>query len=218
MESVSEYVYRTLKYNIIDMHLSPGQNISEKEMAEVLHVSRTPVREAFIKLSQEELLDIYPQKGTYISLIDLNHVEESRFMRFTLERAVINLACEIEFPAEILFEMQLNLNTQELCVGENIQNKLFELDEEFHRLIFAGCNKKRIRTMIEQMSAHFNRVRILNLASQQYWKLVVSEHRQIFEAIKYKKPIQARRVTEEHLTRVIYDQAELKIKYPDYFK
>jgi DNA-binding GntR family transcriptional regulator len=141
------------------MHLIPGQNISEKEMADVLNVSRTPVREAFIKLSQEELLDIYPQKGTYVSMIDLNHVEESRFMRASLERAVIKQVCQA-FPAESLFELQLNLSTQELCMDENNHDKLFKLDEDFHGLIFTGCNKKRVWIAIQQMSTHFNRVRV----------------------------------------------------------
>jgi len=217
MESTREYVYRVLKQNIIDMHLVPGQNISEKEMAEVLHVSRTPVREGFIKLAQEELLDIYPQKGTYISMIDLNHVEESRFMRASLEQAVIKLACTA-FPADVLFELQLNLNMQELCVGENNHDKLFKLDEDLHGLIFAGCSKKRVWMAIQQMSTHFNRVRILNLATSLHWENIVAEHRQVIEAIRNKDNAQAESVIEQHLTRVIYDQAELRVKYPGYFK
>lgn len=217
MESTGEYVYRVLKHNIINMHLVPGQNISEKEMADVLNVSRTPVREGFIKLSQEELLDIYPQKGTYISMIDLNHVEESRFMRASLEQAVIRLACKA-FPADVLFELQLNLNMQELCVGENNHDKLFKLDEDLHGLIFTGCNKKRVWMAIQQMSTHFNRVRILNLVASLHWENIVAEHRQVIEAIKNKDSAQAECVIEQHLTRVIYDQAELKVQYPDYFK
>jgi DNA-binding GntR family transcriptional regulator len=216
-ESTREYVYSVLKHNIINMHLVPGQNISEKEMAEVLNVSRTPVREAFIKLTQEELLDIYPQKGTYISMIDLGHVEESRFMRASLEKAVIGLACK-EFPPENLFELQLNINAQELCISENNHDKLFKLDEDMHGLFFAGCRKKRVWMAIQQMSTHFNRVRILNLATSFHWDSIVTEHRQLIEAVKNHNSNTAVSVIEKHLTRVIYDQEELKVQYPDYFK
>ncbi|MBU3181932.1 GntR family transcriptional regulator [Clostridium psychrophilum] len=77
--------------------------ISEIEILEKFNVSRTPVREAFARLSQEGLISVYPQKGTFVSLIDLLSVEEARFMREHLERAILRLACE-NFPKEIIIE------------------------------------------------------------------------------------------------------------------
>jgi len=128
-ESVREYVYRLLKTNITNLTLPPGQNISEKEIADLLNVSRTPVREAFIKLAQEHLLDIVPQKGTYVSLIDTDQVEESKFARETLEKEVIQQAC-VDFPKEELFQLQSYIALQELCVKEENYLQFFELDEK----------------------------------------------------------------------------------------
>lgn len=99
-ESVREYAYRTLRENILKLKLKPGDKISEKEISDTLSISRTPVREAFIRLSQEQLLEVLPQRGTYISKINTSQIAEFRFLRVTLEQAVMKLACE-KFPLNI---------------------------------------------------------------------------------------------------------------------
>jgi len=71
-DSTSKRIYHLIKEEIINLNFIPGLNISEKEISEKFKVSRTPVREAFVRLSQEGLLNIYPQKGTFVSLIDLS--------------------------------------------------------------------------------------------------------------------------------------------------
>src|SRR5262249_9041063 len=91
MTSTRDAVYHKLKEQILSVELIPGTNISEKEISVQMGVSRTPVRESFVRLSQEGLLDIYPQRGTVVSLIDLELVEEARFMREQLECAVVRL-------------------------------------------------------------------------------------------------------------------------------
>ncbi len=162
-ESTRDYVYRFLKLNIMELRILPGSALSEKDISQTLGVSRTPVREAFIQLSQEYLLDILPQKGTYVSLIDIENVKESKFLRETVETAVIAIAC-MEFPSEKFFELQSNIVLQELCLNEKNYLKFYELDEALHKIIFVGCKKARIWSMIQQMNTHYNRVRMLNIA------------------------------------------------------
>ena len=127
--STRDHVYETLKENIIRLNLKPGQSVSEKEISEMLNVSRTPVREAFVKLAQEELLEVYPQRGTFISLIDLDHVEEVRFIRELLERASAKLAAENPQNVDLV-SLKENLQRQRFCIDEKNYEKLFELDEE----------------------------------------------------------------------------------------
>lgn len=75
-ESTRECVYRMLRANIMNLQHTPGSTVSETDIAESLHISRTPIREASIRLVHEKLIDVFPQKGTYVSLIDLRYVEE----------------------------------------------------------------------------------------------------------------------------------------------
>lgn len=215
-ESAREYVIRVLQHNIINMNLKPGQMISENEIAEILKVSRTPVREAFIELSRSSMVEIFPQKGTFISLIDMEMVEESRFMRCVLEKAVVQLACDMITETDMI-ALEENLLLQESCVSRKDYKRLLSLDNRFHELIFKACNKEATHRLIQSMMSHFNRVRILNFLEMDM-KISVDEHREILLAIKNKDKQTAAAFMEKHLTRVIFDQDYLSKLHPQYFK
>ena len=215
--STSKRVYSLLKEEIIQLKLKPGLSISENEISEKFEVSRTPVREAFLRLAQEGLLSIYPQKGTSVTLIDLSLVEEARFLREHLERAVVKLACE-EFSQEQIIVLETNLKYQEMYIQNHDSQKQFQTDEEFHKIIFVGCNKKRTWEMMNEMSNDFKRIRVLRLAANFNWDDIYLQHSKIAQAIKNKNPEVAEEAMKEHLTAVNFDKTELINNYPSYFK
>ena len=100
-ETGREYALRTIKENIINLDLAPGSQISENELSAKIGLSRTPVREALIELSKVNIIEVYPQKKSIVSLIDYDLVEESRFMRNNLEYAVLDLVCEMATQEDI---------------------------------------------------------------------------------------------------------------------
>lgn len=213
--STRDFIYQTIKQQILNLELKPGTKISEKEISVALEVSRTPVRESFLKLAQEELLQIYPQSGTIISLIDLDYVEEDRFMRESIERSVVRLACE-SFTEE--YSMETNLMMQELCLEKGDNSKLFELDEHFHRILFEGSKKNRTWQMLHQMNNHLNRFRFLRGSSAMDWTILVSQHKEIFQLIKEKEPERADEIMANHLRLALTEKVVLKERYPDFFK
>jgi GntR family transcriptional regulator, rspAB operon transcriptional repressor len=215
--STRNYIYHTLKEQIITLTLEPGTKISEKEVAEQLKVSRTPVRESFLQLSQEELLEIYPQRGTFVSRIDLSHVEESRFVRENIEKVIVKLACD-KLTDDDLFQLQTNIAMQETCEKKDNHEKLFELDDDFHKILFSACGKNRTWNMLQLMSSHFKRLRLLRLSSYLDWSIIISQHKQIFELIKKNEPDKAAEVMSEHLRLVVIEKELLKERYPTYFK
>ena len=93
-ENSRSYAVRVLLYNIIHLELQPGTAVSENELSTTLSLSRTPVREALIELNRIGLVEILPQRGSYISKIDYNIVEESRFLRLVTENAILKLLCD----------------------------------------------------------------------------------------------------------------------------
>lgn len=215
-ENAREYVIRVLRHNIINMNLNPGQSISENEIADILGVSRTPVREAFIELSKDSMVEIYPQKGTYISLIDMDMVEESRFVRYVLEKAIVAIACDM-LSKDDLFALEENLQLQSYCVARKDFRRLLQLDNSFHEMIFKACNKERTYNFMQNMMFNFDRVRILNLAEMDAQR-TVNDHQNILQSIKEKNKEKAQQYMEEHLTRVIFDQSYLTKIHPGYFK
>ncbi|MDQ0719737.1 MULTISPECIES: GntR family transcriptional regulator [unclassified Paenibacillus] len=214
--STRAYSYNLLKERILHLELKPGTKISEKEIADELQVSRTPVREAFMKLAEEELLDIIPQSGTIVSHINLEHVEEGRFMREKMEKEIVTLAC-VSFPEEFRFRLETNIAMQEVCIGKNNFYRLFELDEEFHQILFQGTGKLRTWKMLQQLNIPFNRLRLLRLAEDSNLEVIISQHKEIYRLITERQTDQAVQVMEAHLRLVVIEQESIKAKYPHYF-
>ncbi|NIK80209.1 DNA-binding GntR family transcriptional regulator [Paenibacillus castaneae] len=215
--STRELVYSQLREQILKLELPPGTSLSENETSLLFKVSRTPVRESFLRLAQEGLVQVLPQRGTFVSLIDTALVEEGRFMREQLESAIIVLACS-QFPEQALAQLDWNIEQQRLCVQKKDDKSMFELDEAFHRILFDGCSKSNIWAVMQQMNAHLNRSRMLRLVDDHNWELLYEQHRDMAAAIKAQDGSTAKQLMKEHLNLNIVEQALLKEKYPNFYK
>ena len=215
-ETAREYAFRTIKHNIIFLELEPGSMISENELAAAIGVSRTPIREALIELAKLKFVEIYPQKGSFISLIDSELVEEVRFIRLILELTMVELACDVAEPEDIIL-LEENMNLHDFYIQHKMLNKQLQLDNKFHELLFAICNKNFTHDLLEGMMAHFDRVRSLSLSTLKDNK-VVSDHRKLVDAIANKDKELAKEITKNHLSRYKTDEEGLKKQYPHYFK
>lgn len=215
-ETGRDYALRVIKDNIINLELAPGSLVSENELSSVLGLSRTPVREALIELSKVKIVDIYPQKGSAVALIDYDLIEEARFLRNLLECAVIELVCEMATPQDII-RLKSNLEMQSFhidsCFGD-----MMELDNEFHHMLFSIARKEQVFTMMHNISIHFDRVRRMALFSVKPVK-IVEDHYSILHAIENKNPEKARSIMEMHLRRYKIDAAIIRENYdPSFFK
>lgn len=215
-ETASDYALRVIRYNIISLNLIPGSLVSENELAKELGISRTPVREALIELSKIKLVEIYPQKGSCISLINHQLVEEARFVRLLLESAIVEEACELASAKDIAL-LEENIRLQEMYQGQNYEDKQLKLDNEFHELLFTICNKQFTYNLLTGMMTHFDRVRRLSLSVVKDSK-ILSDHKTLVESIKKKDGQTAREIITKHLSRYQLDEEELRKNYGDYFK
>ena len=215
-ETGREYVLRMLKENIVRLELEPGSRISENELAAQIGVSRTPIREALIELSKSKIIEIYPQKGSYVSLIDWNLVEEAQFMRLTLEKGIIRLACE-GIDEEKLQSLDKNVKLQQFYLDNDEPGELLELDNQFHKELFRITNKIHVYRLMDNMILHFDRLRTLRtkVVDQQY---VIADHMAILDAIRLKDPEKGEKAMERHLTRHEIDEKIVRKEYPKYFK
>ena len=190
--------------------------VSENELSSQLELSRTPVREALIELSKSGIVEILPQKGSRIALIDYDFINEFNFLRKVLETAVVELDCEVATPEDILI-LEQNLNQQEFYLKNPSPARLLETDDNFHRELFRICNKMQIYNVMKNMSTHFDRVRGLSLSALKDIK-IVQDHRTILDAIKAKDKELAKATIEKHLSRYKLDEEVIRQKYPHYFK
>ena len=214
-ESAREYALRQIRENIISLKLKPGSAVSENELAKELGVSRTPVREALQELQKINLIEVYPQRGSIISHIDFDVVEETVFLRKVLEKAVVEELCDC-ITEEDLLELEKNIKLQEFYLDNRSPQKMIELDNDFHRALFVMCNKERIYNLMNGMLGHFDRIRTLSLYSVKDIK-IVADHKAIINAIKAGDKEMAAGLIVKHLSRYKLDQNEIMEKYPEYF-
>ena len=215
-ESARDYALRVLKGNIISLELQPGTSISENELASVIGISRTPVREAIIELAKAYLIEIYPQRGSFVSLIDPKMVEEARFLRRVMDTAVIEEVCET-CDEEGLKLLEENVELQEYYLSRGMTDKLFDLDNKFHRDIYVVAKKDIIYDIHSTLMIHFDRVRNLSVVTVKNYG-IVGEHRAMIEAIKAGDKEEASRLVAEHLNHYHVDEKEIKSRRPEFFK
>jgi DNA-binding GntR family transcriptional regulator len=215
-ETARDFAFRVLRDNIVSLDLKPGTLISENEIAMEFGVSRTPVREAIIDLAKAGIIEILPQRGSYVSLIDPNMVEESRFVRKILDKAVIELACEIA-PKDVIDEIEENVHLQEFYLEKEDADRIYMLDNQFHYLIYKAAGKETTYDMSSTMMLHFDRVRTLSVETVKDLK-IVKDHREMLEAIKAGDKETAVFLVEKHLGRYKLDEAQMKQEHPEYFK
>ncbi|MCM3634663.1 GntR family transcriptional regulator [Paenibacillus camelliae] len=209
-------MYDSLKQQIISLEILPGTALSENEMAVQFKVSRTPIRESFVRLAQEGLVQVLPQRGTLVSLIDSSLVEEARFMRSQLECAIVELACQ-SFPEASLKQLEQNVLLQKECLSREDVDQIFTLDQQYHALLFTGTSKIHTWNTMSLLTAHLDRSRKLRLLDNHDWKLIVEQHEQLIAAIKAQDNEKAVAIMKQHLNRGIDDLAMLNEKYPHYF-
>lgn len=215
--NVGEYVYQTIRQQIIDWALKPGQQISEKLISDELQVSRTPVREAFIKLTGESLIEAKPYVGTFVTYIDIDQVCEARFIRESLERSVIALACEMDMTQAIASAKE-NLKKQKQFLDKGDMVSFIECDDEFHKSLFLACGKTMSWDVVCAVNSQYNRLRLLCLRAENDNTRLVKEHEDIIKGIEMHDKKAAVAVLTVHLQRILEELNHIKTMYPDYFK
>ena len=217
-ETARDYALRILKNNIITMELEPGAMVSENELAAQMGLSRTPVREALMDLAKARVVDVLPQRGSRIALIDYSLVEEARFAREVLEVAVLDPVCERITAAEIAQlrqNVRLQTLTQEPGIGDSLS--LMELDDAFHQMLFRIAQKENTYNMLCGMTIHIDRVRNLALNAVKDIK-IIEDHQQVCEAVAVRDAAKAKEIMTRHLGRVRVDEEAVRSMYPQYIK
>ncbi len=214
-ETARDYALRMLTRNIASLALAPGTMLSENELSSALGLSRTPIREALIELSKTRIVEILPQRGSRIALIDCSMVDESRFLRLVLEKAIIELACEMA-PTLDFSVLEANVKLQRFYLENQLPEKLMELDNDFHREFYRLTNRLQTYRLQESMSLHFDRMRSLSQATVKDNK-IVGDHEAILRAVRAGNKEEASMLVAKHLSRYTVDEKAIRGQYTHYF-
>ena len=216
VSSVQEMVYRTLRDKIVSMELKPGTIISTQEIADSMSVSRTPVREAFIRLQREELLDVAPQRSTMVSKINMDRVYQERFIREALEIEAMQKFVEVA-TAESLNRMRRNIEKQYAAIAEQRYIDFLELDNAFHQAAFTETHEDLGRSIVQQMNGHYDRIRLISAWEGQIVSATMQEHERYVDYIERKDTARARKLLRTHLQALRVQEEILLTNWSEYF-
>ena len=216
VSSVQEMVYRTLRDKILSMELKPGTTISTQEIADSMSVSRTPVREAFIRLQREDLLDVTPQRSTVVSKINMDRVYQERFIREALEIEVAQKFIEVATP-EVLARMRRNIEKQYAAIEEQRYVDYLELDNALHQTAFTETHEDLGRSIVQQMNGHYDRIRLISAWEGQIVYTAMQEHEKYVDYIERKDALHARKLLRSHLQALRMQEEILLTNWSEYF-
>lgn len=214
--SAAEHCYRSLSQKIIRLELKPNEPVGEHALADLLGVSRTPVREALSRLSAEGLVDLRSRAGVVVAPIRMDAVRTAQFVREHLELAIVAEAAR-QSNRRILLGIRQTIEEQELAVAEDNPDLFFECDERMHALYCNLAGRDGVWGFISDAKKHMDRVRRLSLQAGQLDQLV-EDHQQVLEAVTAGDTARAQQIMQIHLRRVMLDLGELAQRFSSYFE
>lgn len=208
-------VFDRLRDMIVALELAPGAVLARAELADMFGVSQTPVRDALIKLSEEGLVDIFPQHATVVSRIDIAQALQAHFLRRAIELEIAGtLAAN---PAELVVaQLRAQVQLQSGLASAGDYGQFIAADREFHRVMYVAAGVPDLFDLVRRRSGHVDRLRRLHLPSAGKAKAVVRDHKRIVDAIAQGDPELARKSVREHLSGTLAQVERIRAEHPDY--
>jgi DNA-binding GntR family transcriptional regulator len=212
-------IFGFVRDSIVSMELQPGQLISETALAQQFGVSRTPVREALIQLSNRGFVEVLPQRGTYVTKLCMRKIYEAQFIREALEVAVVShlAGAEQELRDQVVSKCAKILDDQKIAADDDDSLAFQNLDDDFHQSLAILTKHFRTAELIEAEKAHMDRVRNLSLHISGQYKRILNQHIAIIKAIKSGSADKAATAMSVHLQDVFAILELIPKEHPEYF-
>ena len=194
-KSLGQNVFEYLKKAIIDQTIEPGSRLVESKLADMLGISRTPLREALHKLEREDWIEKIPSGGFQVVKLTKDEIEQTFGIRSVLEAYAAQLAAE-KHQEKDLIPLEKKMMECQKCLGDKDSTKLEQLNTEFHDLLYSLSQSPKLIKMINQLRAQIARFRKIILTDEGYAEQSFKDHIEMLEAIKNRDG-----QTVEHLVR-----------------
>jgi DNA-binding GntR family transcriptional regulator len=215
-EPIAPQLVSALRRGIVELRLRPGEALSEADIAARFGVSRQPVREAFIKLSEAGLVEIRPSRGTYVMKISARELANARFVREAIECDIANHAGRLAGPEHIA-DLREHLDRQRAAAARNDYRSFNDLDETFHRAIADIVECDYAWRIVESARVQTDRVRFLSLPTASPMPLLIRQHETIVERLAANDPDGTEAAMRRHLREILVALPQIAAAHPDLF-
>lgn len=212
----AEQVYRLLRNEIITCRIAPNEAISENRICGMFGVSRSPVRVAVTRLAEDGLIEIFPQRGTFVAAIKLKQLREAQFARSALEVALAEEAAR-HWTEQLSDEARLNLDQQTQHARTGDSRRFFLDNEAFHQLIARAAKLEGVWTTVQSVKTIWDRIGHLANRVPAHTLEIIAEHKVIVQALASQNPRGAAAAMKTHLRSVDHAIARLQPLHADYF-
>lgn len=214
-EPIAAQLFQRLRTRIIQLDFEPGQVLSETEVAKNYAVSRQPVREAFIKLAAAGLVEVRPQRGTFVKKIEVEAVMDARFVREAIEADVVRAAVGAA-DAGAIADLRDQIAAQR-AIPEDDHAGFLAADEAFHRTLAALAGKSYAWRVVEEVKAQMDRVRYLSFGGATSTAVLIDQHERVVEAIAARSRESAEAAIREHLREILKSLPQIAAAHPRLF-
>ena len=193
-----DLAYLRLRQMIVNLTLEPGSSVDELYLSKLLDLGRTPIREALIRLAQEDLVSIVPRKGTIIAPINFTELKEVEELRWNLEVQAVHWATQRISQSE-LAELESLLARAEAGDFKHEEDWDVEVDRRFHQLIAKAAKNRHLETTLNRL---YNlSVRLFYASRAQMAKVneELYDYAEILTALRQHHPEAAAKGMENHL-------------------
>lgn len=215
-----EFVFETMKKEILNLELKPGQPISENEICSRFDVSRTPVREALRRLQEQGFVRTVPYSGTCVTRLNLDTIRQMIYMRVAVELMVMRDYRKIATPM-MLEEIRFMIRKQELLIQEPDfePEQFYPLDAKMHKIWFEATNKAKLWEFIQDQQLHYSRFRMLDFVTETDFTRIIKEHNRLLELLENADDEGLEEALKAHLyismTRMKH---AIEVEFRDYFE
>ncbi len=212
----AEQVYRMLRHEIITCRIAPNEAISENRICGMFGVSRSPVRVAVTRLAEDGLIEIFPQRGTFVAAIKLKQLREAQFARSALEVALAAEAARY-WTDQHSKEARLNLDQQTRHAKAGDSWQFFLDNEAFHKLVARVAKLEGVWTTVQSVKTIWDRIGHLANRVPAHTLEIIAEHKVIVQALASQNPKGAAAAMKTHLRSVDHAIARLQPLHANYF-
>lgn len=190
--TLREKIVESIRDAIINGDLPSGTRVAEPELAERFGISRTPIREAFRQLESEGFLTVVPRKGAVVATLSAKDVAEFYDLKAVLEGYAARLAAERLSDRDL--QRMETLNRQiEAAAAKKEWRRITPFHNEFHDIFLSAAGNERLRTLVNQLVAQFQRYR-MHLSMSGRIERLIEQHNEIIDAFRAKDASRAEAV------------------------
>ncbi len=214
----SKDIYEDICNKIENLEYMPGDKLSENELASQYGVSRHIIRGALSSLKNRRLVEVYPQRGTFVSLIDTEYISDILYLRESVEQEAVTRILEKGDVDAIVAKMRRIGDAQsKLEEGPGYLVEFYELDNLFHEVLLSAVGRPHVMDLIANPYIHIRRWRNYEVRTPERMKEILAEHSKIADAIEKKDAKAAREILHQHLDTATRYSKPLKEAEAQYF-